>query len=442
MNSSASVRLLMPAIALFLAVPAAAQMQAPPPPAVTVEEIKPQTVPITLDYAGRVESSREVEVRARVGGILLERSFDEGARVKQGDVLFTIDQKPYQAEVALAEAQLLQAKAQLSQAQRQQQRAAELAKRGATSTANLDDARSATELAEAAVAAGQARLDTANLSLTYATVQAPASGVTSLEQVPEGSLLNNGDLLTKITQLDPIYVNFAAADTEATMIRQLLETGGNALDQLSVEVLFGDGSTYNQKGRIDFTSSSIDANTGTILSRAVLPNPDQRLLPGQFVRVRINGITLPNTVVIPAEALMQSAQGQFVYTVDEKNLAQVAPVKVGRDMQNRLIVESGLKGGDRIITRGVIKARPNAPVTIDNGTATASSGAPADPAAPAQAAPGTGGALTGVTPANAAEKGSADAGPSEAAPSTGAPTPADDAAAAGGRGANAAEAAR
>lgn len=350
------------------ALPSLANAQQPqmPPPAVSVMTVKAGPLPVTYEYAGRVVASREVEVRARVGGILLKRSFEEGSRVKAGDVLFQIDAKPYQAEVDLAKAQLLQAQAQLSQAQRQEERTRELASRGATSKAALDDAVSASEVARANVAAAEAKLETANLSLQYATVRAPVGGITSLEQVPEGSLLKNGDLLTKISQLDPIYVNFSAADTEAAAIRKLVEEGAAAgkMDDLKVTLSFGDGSTYDKTGRIDFTSSSIDTQTGTILSRAVLPNPDQRLLPGQFVRVSISGITLKNAIVIPAEALMQSPQGPFVYTVDDKKLAQIRPIKLGRQVEGGVVVASGLKAGDTVITKGVVKVRPNAPVAI------------------------------------------------------------------------------
>ncbi|SKA36315.1 efflux RND transporter periplasmic adaptor subunit [Consotaella salsifontis] len=354
-------------LAFWLAGPASAQMGGQmPPPTVSIETVKPQPLPLTFEYAGRVVASREVEVRARVAGILLERKFEEGARVEKGQVLFQIDPKPYQAEVAAAQAAVQQAEAQLAQTQRQEKRAQELVRRQATSQATLDDATSARELAEAQLAAAQAKLQTAQLSLQYATVEAPVSGITSLEQVPEGSLLSNGDLLTKISQLDPIYVNFSAPDTETSFIRRLLDQKDGET-QLSVGVEFGDGTKYDQTGSIDFTSSSIDQDTGTILSRAVLPNPNSRLLPGQFVRVIVSGIVVPDAVTIPTEALMQSPQGPFVYTVGEKDVVAIAPIQIGREIGGRTVINSGLKAGDRVITAGVIKARPNAPVKIDTG---------------------------------------------------------------------------
>ncbi|RYE95262.1 MAG: efflux RND transporter periplasmic adaptor subunit, partial [Oxalobacteraceae bacterium] len=198
---------------------------APPPPVVSTETVEAKTLPISYEYAGRVAASREVEVRARVAGILLDRTFEEGAVVAPGQTLFKIDAREFEAQVALAEAQLRQSQATLGQAQRTEDRQRSLTRSGAVSTAQLDDATSSRELAEAQVSAAQATLETARLSLTYATVNAPAGGITSLEQVPEGSLLSVNTLLTRISQLDPIYVNFSAADTEAIAIRRLIESG-------------------------------------------------------------------------------------------------------------------------------------------------------------------------------------------------------------------------
>ncbi|RFC64364.1 efflux RND transporter periplasmic adaptor subunit [Fulvimarina endophytica] len=339
---------------------------APPPPAVTVETVKTRTLPVTYEYAGRVAASREVQIRARVGGILLQRDFEEGSRVAEGDLLFRIDPATYEAEVALARAQVVEAQAQLAQARRSEERARALAQRGASSQANLDDAISARELGEARVEAANAQLRSASLQLDYATVEAPVGGITSLEQVPEGSLLQTGDLLTRIDQLDPINVNFSAADTEAQSIRELIENGtlkgASAPGDLKVSIRFGDGSTYERTGTIDFTSTTIDSQTGTILSRAVLPNPDQRLLPGQFVRLVVEGLSVENAITLPTEALMQGPQGTFVYTLNAENAAEVRPITVARDLDGSILVSQGLEEGDRVITKGVVKVRPGSPV--------------------------------------------------------------------------------
>lgn len=361
-----------------------------PPPAVTVMTIQSRTLPVTYEYAGRVAASREVEVRARVGGILLERDFEEGARVAQGTMLFRIDSAPYEAQVALARAEVLQAEAQLGQAQRSEERARTLAESGASSRAALDDAVSARELAAARVAAAEAQLRTATLSLGYATVEAPVSGITSLEQVPEGSLLNTGDLLTRISQLDPVYVNFSAADREAASIRDLIDSGrlqgGAGPSDLKVTIAFGDGATYDQTGTIDFTSTSIDTQTGTILSRAVLPNPADKLLPGQFVRLQVEGLMVENAVTVPTAALMQGPQGTFVYTVNAENIAEVRPVRVDRELNGSLLLADGLADGDRVIVEGVVKVRPNAPVAPHEAEAAPAGGEAGTADAPEAAA--------------------------------------------------------
>jgi membrane fusion protein (multidrug efflux system) len=339
-----------------------------PPPQVTVSEVKAKEVPVTYEYAARISAFREVQVRARVGGILLKRNFNEGSTVKAGQVLFEIDPAPFEAELARAKAQLQQAEAQYNQAVRDAERALQLFAKGAGSEKARDDALSARELGAAAVAAAEAQVRTAQLNLDYTKVKAPISGITSLEKVPEGSLVNTGtdSLLTSITQLDPVYVNFSFADREGAEIRRLLDAqtakGAPAKD-LKVKITFGDGSVYEHEAIVDFTSSSIDTETGTLQARAIVKNPDRRLVPGQFVRATVTGLTLDDAIVVPEAALMQGPQGQFVYTVNSTGSAEIRPVELSRQIESGWIVSSGLKAGDKIVTEGVIKVRPGAPVT-------------------------------------------------------------------------------
>jgi len=346
-----------------------------PPPQVTVTRIEAREVPVTYEYAARVSAYREVQVRARVGGILLKRNFTEGSTVKAGQVLFEIDPAPFEAELARAKAQLQQAQAQYNQAVRDAERALQLFAKGAGSEKARDDAISAKELGAAAVAAAEAQLRTAQLNLDYTKVKAPISGITSLEQVPEGSLIGtSGDsgLLTSITQLDPVYVNFSFADREGAEIRRLLDaqaTKGASDKTLTVRITFGDGSVYDQEGTIDFTSSSIDTETGTLQARAVVNNPDRRLVPGQFVRATVMGLTLSDAIVVPEAAVMQGPQGQFVFAVTDGGQAEVRPVQLGRQIQGGWIAASGLKAGDKIVTEGVIKVRPGAPVAASMASA-------------------------------------------------------------------------
>ncbi|WP_414128279.1 efflux RND transporter periplasmic adaptor subunit [Rhizobium jaguaris] len=338
-----------------------------PPPQVTVVDVKPQTVPLTYEYAARISAYRQVDVRARVGGILLKRNFVEGAEVKAGDVLFLIDPAPYEAALAQAQAQLQQAQAQLTQAQREEKRNVNLFDQNAVTQKARDDATSARQLAEASVAAAQAQVQTAQLNLGYTKVTAPVGGITSLEQVSEGSLIGTtGDtgLLTSITQLDPVYVNFSFSDTEAAEVRRLidLKKAKGQAPNLGVKISFGDGTTYDHDGVVDFTSSTIDVSTGTLQARAVVDNPNRRLLPGQFVRATVTGVSLDNAITIPEVALMQSPQGQFVYTIDKDGKARVNPVTLGQKIGSNWLVLSGLNAGDKLITEGIIKVRPGAPV--------------------------------------------------------------------------------
>jgi membrane fusion protein (multidrug efflux system) len=356
--------------ASLLAFPAAALAQAPggapPPPAVEIMTLESRAIPLSYTYAGRISAFREVQVRAQVGGILMERAYVEGARVEAGDVLFRVDPKTYEAELAKASAQVQTAKAQLAQAQRDQARATELFERKVGSAKTRDDAVSAVELAEAAVAAASAQLQSAQINLDYATVRAPIGGVTSVDVVPEGSLVGVGtadSLLTTITQLDPVYVNFSFTDANNAEIRSIADAQKKEGDiKLTASLTFGDGSSYDRTGEIDFTSSSIDVQTGTIRSRAVFDNPDLALIPGQFVRVTITGMTLDSAIVVPEVAVLQGPQGKFVYTIDAQNVASMTPVELGQSVEGGWVVLDGLKSGDQIVTSGVIKVRPGSPV--------------------------------------------------------------------------------
>ncbi len=209
---------------------------------------------------------------------------------------------------------------------------------------------------------------TAQLNLSYTKVTAPISGITSLEQVSEGSLIGtdaSSSLLTSITQLDPVYVNFSFTDKEAAEIRKLrAEVGATGQDssKLKIKVLFGDGQPYDHEGTIDFTSATLDTETGTLGARAVVQNPDHVLIPGQFVRAVILGIHVKNGITIPKAALMQAPQMQFVYVVKPDNSVELRPVTVARELANDWLIGKGLNPGDRVVTEGVIKVVPGGKV--------------------------------------------------------------------------------
>ncbi|MBW8725462.1 MAG: efflux RND transporter periplasmic adaptor subunit [Inquilinus limosus] len=319
----------------------------------TVQEVAAGPVPLTYTYAARVSAFREIEVRARVGGILLKRDYTEGARVSEGQELFRIDPATYQAEVARAQAQLQQSQAQLANDRINAERAAKLFTARAGSERDRDDAAAQVRTDEAAVAAARAQLKTAQLNLDYTTVTAPLGGMTSIEEVPEGSLISANGLLTRITQLDPAYVSFSFSDGKAE---------GPKDRRFPVSVKLGDGRTYDHGGTINFTDSIVDDQTGTIRARAVLPNAQGLLMPNQFVRVTVSGLTLKQGIVVPQVAVMQGPQGPFAYALGEGDKAEARPLTLGREVEGGWLVESGLKAGDRIITEGVIKVRPGSPV--------------------------------------------------------------------------------
>lgn len=356
------------------------QRAAMPPPEVEVIEVAARDLPLTYEYAGRITGSREVEVRARVGGILLERTYVEGQAVKQGDVLFRIDPEPYRVQLARAEAHYRQEEARLLQADRNWKRIAPLYERDTVSERQRDEALSALDLAKAGVAVAQAEVNAAKISLGYTEVRAPVSGVTSTEAVSEGSLVGTGaneSLLTRITQLDPLYVNFAIPDSEWTTLQVAIAEGRIQTESarlMPIEVRLTSGGPVQLVGQLDFTESSVDPATGTIRARAVVPNPEGRLLPGQFVRVTLRGLTLKDGIGVPQKAVMQGPQGAFVYVLAEKDgqvQAQVRPIRLGQAVNDAWVVSRGLASGDRVVTEGIMKVRPGQPVRAASGQAQA-----------------------------------------------------------------------
>lgn len=338
---------------------------APPPPDVSVIEIKRADVPLTLAYAGRVAGFRTVEIRAMVSGTLMKREYAEGARVKQGDTLFRIDPRPYQAVYDRANAQLAQAKATSFQAEENFNRIQELANRQVATPKQLDDARAARDQARAAISSVEADIENARLNLEFTTVKAPVAGPTSLLSPPEGSIVQaQQTVLTTITQLDPAYVNFSVTDAELREFRALSDNLERPLgdDDIKVTLQYGDGTVYPKTGKIIMSSQNVDLRTGTVQIRSVFPNSDGVILPGQFVRLIIKGITLPKAIVIPQQAVSQGPQGTFVFAVNSQGMAEVRPVKLDREVNGGWIVREGLKEGEQVIVDGVMRVRPGAPV--------------------------------------------------------------------------------
>lgn len=345
-------------------------MGAPPPPLVGVVEVQPATTPLILRFAGRITGLREVEIRARVGGILLERTYKEGAVAAAGDVLFKLDPQPYQIALDRARAQLVSAQAVLAQTRSDWDRVAKLFGQRNVSARERDKARADYDSAQAAVSGAKAEVEQAEVDLGYTTVTAPISGATGVSVQSEGSLVGTTvetSLLTRVTQVDPVYVNFFSSGDEAAGLKAKLDSGRVKIvsgDALNVKVMLDNGQPYGQVGRLDFTDNVIEQTTGTLRLRATMPNPNHQLLPGQFVRVILDGLVIPGALVIPQRAVTQTPQGAVVYVVGADNIAEARPIVLAEAVDAGWVVTDGLKAGDKIVVDGIVKVHPGAPVAI------------------------------------------------------------------------------
>ena len=341
-----------------------------PPAAVSTMTVQPKAVLAPFEYTGQTAGSREVEVRARVRGILRSRNFTEGGTVKKGQSLYTIDPAPFRAALAKAEADLAGALARLEQAKRNAARLRPLYAEKAVSQKDLDDAASAEAIGEADAQAARARLLETRLDLEYTRVEAPVSGIAGRSLPSEGTLVSGPDvLLTRITQVDPMWVNFGIPDADQLRMRSEAEAGRLLLPKdgrFEVRLRLADGQVYSRTGWLTFSDVRVSGQTGTSDARAVIANPDEKLRPGQFVRVTLTGATRPDAVLVPQRAVLEGPQGKFVYVVDEKSTAQARPVEVGEWAGSDWIITGGLKAGDQVIIDGVMRIGPGAPVQAAN----------------------------------------------------------------------------
>ena len=332
---------------------------APPPPEVGFVTLTAADVPLPLQFSGRVAGFRSVEIRSQVSGTLLKREFNEGAIVKVGDVLFRIDPRSYEAALSRATAQAAQARATLTQTEENYKRVEGLVAQKVSPQKSLEDAVAARDQARASIQSTEADVLTARLNLEYTVIKAPVTGPTSILSPPEGTLVQaQQTLLTTITQLDPAYVNFTFTDSELRALQEINNSPEPLLDGVKVQLQFGDGAVYPQLGAVDTRSRTVDPRTGTILIRAVFPNHDGALLPGQFVRVNMTGITMPNAIVVPKAAISQGPLGAFVYVIEPDNVARARQVRLTRELDDGWIARKGLSAGDRIVVDGVIRVRP------------------------------------------------------------------------------------
>lgn len=372
------------ALALLLASCAPDAPPAPPPPEVNIITVQEQAVPNVIELPGRVQAFRTSEVRARVDGIVERRLFEEGSFVGAGKPLFRIDPRQLTANVNAARAQLARAQATAANASQVVNRYKPLLADQAIALQEYEAAVAQQRTANADVQAAQANLDSARLSLGYATVTAPIAGRTRRAEVTEGALVSaaSGTLLTTIEQIDRVYVNFGQSSSDMVQVRKDIQSGTLAmpqLDRVEVQLVLEDGSALPAVGHLDFLDLSIDPATGTSALRAEFPNPGMTLVPGQFVRARILAGSRPNGVLVPQRAVKLAANIASVMIVDAKNQVVVRNVKLGAIQNGQWSILEGLKSGDRVIVDGLQKVQPGQAVRI--GKPTAAKPAPAQPAA-------------------------------------------------------------
>lgn len=342
---------------------------APPPPEVTIHTVSAQNVANVIELPGRVQAIRTAEVRARVNGIVQRRLFEEGTDVRAGQALFAIDPREMRASLNAIQATLQRNQASAANAQQVVNRYQGLLSSQAISRQEYDAAVAALRTAQADVANARAQVESARLTLNYATVTAPISGRAGRAQVTEGALVSAGEgtLLTTIEQMDRVYVNFGQSSADLLGIRQDVQSGKlqlPALNNVAVNLILEDGSVYGSAGSLDFLGLSIDPATGTAALRAEFPNPARLLVPGQFVRARIQAGTRPDGILIPQRAVRITPEGGTVMVVGKDNKAEVRTVKVGDLQGGNWVVLEGLKPGDKVIVNGLQKVQPGQPVTV------------------------------------------------------------------------------
>ena len=358
---------------------------APPPVPVSVIAVTAGPVPYVGEYVGETESSREVEIRARVEGFLESIEYREGSVVHEGDVLFQMDRKPFVAALDAAQAELAAQQARLTTASANLSRVAPLAAEDALSQKDLDDAQGQKDAAVAAVEGARAKVQQAEINLGYTTIQSPVTGVTSFARKQPGSFISPGpdSLLTYVSALDPMRVNFSISENDQLRYQKLIAEGKlirPADGKYTVKVVLGDGTVLPAPGRVTFGDASFSRETGTFLVRAELPNKDGMLRPGQFVRVLLEGSNWKDAIQVPQRAVMQGPQGNFVWVVDAESKAQPRPVVLGPLGDGAWLIQQGLQSGDRVVVDGGLKLGPGVPVTVTPGGDAAK---PADQSAPA-----------------------------------------------------------
>ncbi len=359
--------LLMCTVLIALVLPVDLFARQMPPPPVVVVRAAPSDDAVYRDYPARIHGSRQVQVRARVAGILEKRRYEEGRVVEKDEVLFEIDPEPFEIALRRAEAELAVARAHYRHAERQWSRYSSLHAQELVSEREHDQAETDYALARARVDLADAVAADARRNLRYTKVQAPLAGVTGMESLSEGNLIEAGQLLTTITRHDPVHVRFALPEKDAMLqrtAREALACPDGTARHCEAALILPDGALYDQKGVIDFTASTIDPETGTVMARAVFPNPHKMLVPGQFVRIRIRLEELADLFFVPESAVSQDRAGHRVFVVDDDDIAHARTVRVGPVINGRQAIIEGLEAGERVVVSGHVALRDGMKVSV------------------------------------------------------------------------------
>ncbi|MEN6373960.1 MAG: efflux RND transporter periplasmic adaptor subunit [Smithella sp.] len=352
---------------LFCACKTEKKALAPSPPTVTVLEVVQKDTPVVFEYVAQTQSSHMVNIQARVSGFLDKRLYTEGAVVKEGQVLFQMDPKPFQVQLQQAKAALVRQQAALKTASLNLARTKPLTEQNALSQKDLDDAVGQYESMAAATEQNKAQVETAKLNLSYTTIKSPINGVTSAARQTEGTYINaQNSLLTTVEVLSPIWVNFSLSENEMQKFRDQMAKGllrAPKAERFIVEIVLVDGSIHPHTGQMTFAEPSYNQQTGTFAIRASVDNKNGSLRPNQYVRVHLKGAVRPNAILIPQRAVQQGSKGHFVWVVNKENKAEMRPVTVGAWQGDDWFISEGIRSGERVVVDGGLTLRSGISVT-------------------------------------------------------------------------------
>ena len=342
-----------------------------PAPVVTVMAVTPQAIPYGVSFVAQTESSRQVDIVARVSGFLDRIAYKEGELVQEGQLLFQLDPKPFQAQLDAAKGELLAQQARHTTAAANLSRVKPLAQQNALSQADLDKTQGEFDASRAAVFSAQAKVKEAELNLGYTTIRSPVTGFSGRALQRQGAYINAvGDSakLSFVSAVEPMWVNFSMSQNQLAQMRDLAQKGELVLPKnqnFEVELVLSDGKPYGHTGKISFADPTFSQDTGSFQVRAVLPNPKRELRPGMFVTANVMGGTRPNAIVVPQLAVQQASKGHVVYVIKEDGSAELRPVVVGDySGEQGILIASGLQAGDRVVVDGALKVVPGQPVKI------------------------------------------------------------------------------